>query len=82
MKITAEMFSTVCRKFRVPPKFLDLVRGMGYKSRSDDEHFMSCYCFVASDAESGADVLQGEGVASSTFVYSLGFGRTTTADTS
>ena len=46
MKITLDMFRMLCVSSRVTPRYLDLIRGMGYKSGPADEHFMSCYCYI------------------------------------
>jgi hypothetical protein len=46
MKITFDMFRMLCVSSCVTPQFLDLIRGMGYKSGPADEHFMSCYCYI------------------------------------
>lgn len=53
MKITLDMFRMLCVSSRVTPRYLDLIRGMGYKSGPADEHFMSCYCYI--HAESGRE---------------------------
>jgi hypothetical protein len=44
MNITSNMFKAICTSSGVHPRVLDLIRGMGYKSRPTDEHFMGCYC--------------------------------------
>jgi hypothetical protein len=70
MKITFDMFRLLCAFSRMPLRFLDLIRGMGYKSSQRDEHFMSCYCYLrpGSDQESNTKEAQTQNTES-------GFGR-------
>lgn len=43
MKVTLEMFDTLCKFYEFHPGLCHLVAGMGFKSSPDDEHFMSSY---------------------------------------
>ncbi len=44
MDITLDAFRALCASSNLHPRFLDLIRGMGYKFRPGDEHFMDCHC--------------------------------------
>ncbi|KIW71206.1 hypothetical protein, variant 1 [Phialophora macrospora] len=68
MKITLDMFTTLCGFYQVHPRFLDLVKSMGFKTRSEDEHFMSCYThFSMSEDKAGT-----RNVTSSEICYKMG----------
>lgn len=43
MKITLEMFKTICTFDRITPRFLSIIFGLGRKTTSTDEHYMTCY---------------------------------------
>jgi len=70
MKITTDMFNSLCQSFQVEPRFLGLIRGMGYKTRSDDEYFMSCYCSINTNSRTGTKTTQDGALRSSTLGHS------------
>ena len=43
MKITLEMFKTICTFDRITPRFLSIIFGLGRKTASSDEHYMTCH---------------------------------------
>lgn len=43
MKITLEMFKIICTFDRITPRFLSIIFGLGRKTASTDEHYMTCH---------------------------------------
>lgn len=60
MKITFDMFRLLCAFSCAPPRFLDLIRGMGYKSSPQDEHFMGCYCYLRPRSDPGSNIREAQ----------------------
>ena len=46
MDLTLDMFKSICATLNTKPRFLDLIKGMGSKSRPTDQQFTSCYCYL------------------------------------
>ena len=51
MKITPEMFKTICTFDRITPRFLSIVFGLGRKTASVDEHYMTCHHHLSISTE-------------------------------
>lgn len=43
MKITPEMFKSICTFDRITPRFLNVIIGLGRKTASMDENYMTCH---------------------------------------
>jgi hypothetical protein len=55
MKVTLDMFDTLCTFYGFHPGLCHLIAGMGFKSSPDDEHFMSSYTHLrATENDSSA----------------------------
>lgn len=79
MKVTLNVFKALCNFYSFHPSLLDLIAGMGYKSTSEDEHFMSCYSNLRSN---GADPTPTRMALSGTFqrkIFSWSVSRVTSS---
>lgn len=46
MKITLDMFRSLCSVFRIDSSFTTCILGMGKKLRPENEHFMNSYAQI------------------------------------